>query len=84
MQQEPLQEQMKDPRSAAQGKIGGQIRMAQLNSQERSALAKYAARARWHPREAQAAKERAEELARVVKQAIDAYVPSDKRHMMEP
>jgi hypothetical protein len=58
--------------------------MAQLNSLERSALTKYAARARWHPREAQAARERAEELARVVKQAIDAYVPSDKRNMMEP
>ena len=84
MQQDRLQEHMKDPRSAALGKLGGQIRMAQLNDQERSALAKYAARARWHPREAQAARERAEELARVVKQAIDAYMPSDKRNLMEP
>jgi len=55
-----------------------------VNSQERSALAKHAARVRWHPREAQAEKERLEELARVVKQAIDDYVPSDKRNMMEP
>ena len=84
MQPEPLQEHVKDPRAAATGKIGGQKRMAELNSQERSALAKYAARARWHPREAQAAKERLEELARVVKQAIDDYVPSDKRNLMEP
>jgi hypothetical protein len=84
MQQEHLQEHMKDPRAAAQGKIGGQKRMAQLNSQERSALARYAARARWHPLEAKAQRERDEELARVVKQAIDAYVPSNKRNMMEP
>jgi hypothetical protein len=84
MQQEHLHEHMKDPRSAALGKLGGQTRMAQLNSQERSALAKYAARARWHPREAQAEKERLEELARVVKQAIDGYRPSNKRNMMEP
>jgi len=84
MEPEHQPEHLKDLHAAALGQRGGQIRMAQLNSQERSALAKYAARARWHPREAQAAKERAEELARVVKQAIDAYVPSDKRNMMEP
>jgi hypothetical protein len=66
MQPEHLREHVKDPRAAALGQRGGQIRMAQLNSQERSALAKYAARARWHPREAKAARERAEELARVV------------------
>jgi hypothetical protein len=58
--------------------------MAQLNSQERSALARHAARARWHLREAQAARERAKELAHVVKQAIDDYLPSNKRNMMEP
>jgi hypothetical protein len=62
MQQDRLQEHMKDPRSAALGKLGGQ----------------------WHPREAQAARERAEESARVVKQAIDDYLPSDTRNMMEP
>lgn len=49
--------------------------MAQLNTQERSALAKHAARARWHPLEAKARRERAEELVRVVKQAIDDYLP---------
>jgi hypothetical protein len=84
MQQEHLQEHVKDPHAAALGQRGGQKRMEQLNAQERSALAKYAARARWHPREAQAAKERAEELARVVKQAIDDYLPSNKRNLMEP
>ena len=44
--------------------------MAQLNTQECSVLAKYAARARWHPREAQAAKERAEEIVYLIKEAL--------------
>jgi len=81
MQQEHLQEHIKD-RSAELSKLGGQIRMAQLNSQERNALARHAARARWHPLEAKAQRERAEELARVVKQAIDDYLPSNKLDMM--
>ena len=72
----------KDPRAAALGQRGGQKRMAGMNSQERSALARQAAQARWHPLEAKAQRERAEELARVVKQAIDDYLPSNKRDMM--
>jgi hypothetical protein len=83
MQEELLQEHVKDPRSAVQGKIGGQKRMAQLNSQERSALARYAARARWHPLQAKAERERAEELARLVKQAIGDYLPSSNRDLMQ-
>ena len=70
MQQEPLREHIKDPRSVALGKQGGQKRMAQLNIQERSALAKHAARARWHPREALAIRERAQEITNLVKQAL--------------
>lgn len=59
------------------GQHGGQKRMAQLNSQERSALAKHAARARWHPREAQAIRERAEEITNLVRQALrsDTQLP---------
>lgn len=76
------QEHQKDPRAAALGQRGGQKRMAQLTSQERSALAKQAAHTRWHPLEAKAQRERAEELARVVKQAIDDYLPSNKHDMM--
>jgi len=72
MQQEPLQEQIKD-RSAELGKLGGQIRMAQLNSQERSALARHAARARWHPLEAKARRERAEEITQLIKQALSKH-----------
>jgi hypothetical protein len=60
----------KDPRAAALGQRGGQKRMEQLNAQERSALAKYAARSRWHPREAQAARERAQEITFLIQQAL--------------
>jgi hypothetical protein len=82
MQPGQQSEHIKDSRAAALGQRGGQKRMAQLNTQERSALAKHAARARWHPLEAKAKRERAEELARVVKQAIDDYLPNNKRDMM--
>jgi hypothetical protein len=83
MQQEPLQEQIKD-RSVELGRLGGQKRMAQLSPLERSALAKHAAQSRWHPLETRLQRERAEEIARVVKQAIDDYLPTNKRNLMEP
>ncbi len=63
-------EHQKDPRAAALGQRGGQKRMAQLTTQERSALAKHAARARWHPLEAKARRERAEEIVYLIKQAL--------------
>jgi hypothetical protein len=47
-----------------------QKRMEQLNAQERSALARHAARSRWHPREAQAAREFAQEVTQLVTQAL--------------
>jgi hypothetical protein len=78
MQQEHRREHVKDPRSVALGRVGGQKRMAQLNPRERSALAKHAAHARWHPLQAKAQRERAEELARVVKQAIGEYLLGSK------
>ena len=70
MQQDPLHEHMKDPRSGELGRLGGQKRMAQLNDQERSALAKHAARARWHPLEAKARRERADEIVYLIKEAL--------------
>jgi hypothetical protein len=60
----------KDPLAAALGQRGGQKRMEQLNAQERSALARHAAKARWHPREAQEARERAQEITYLIKQAL--------------
>jgi hypothetical protein len=77
-------EHVKDPQAVLNGQRGGRLRMAQLNPQERSALAKHAAQARWHPLQAKAQRERAEEIARVVKQAIDDYLPSNKRDLMQP
>jgi hypothetical protein len=63
-------EHQKDPRAAALGQRGGQKRMAQLSRQERSALAKHAARALWHPRDAQAARERAQEITYLIREAL--------------
>lgn len=40
---------------------------AQLNNQERSALPKHAARARWHPLEAKARRESTEEIVYLIK-----------------
>lgn len=63
-------EHHKDIHAAELGRHGGQKRMEQLNAQERSALARYAAKARWHPREAQAAREKAQEITYLVTQAL--------------
>lgn len=60
----------KDTHAAALGQRGGQIHAERLNAQERSAIARHAARARWHPREAQAAREQAQELAYLVQHAL--------------
>jgi hypothetical protein len=57
--------------TAETGKRGGLKRAEQQSAEERSALARYAARARWHPQEAQAAKEKAQELAYLIKQALN-------------
>ncbi len=63
-------EQPKDPHAAELGRLGGQKRMAQLSAVDRSALSKHALRARWHPREAQEIRERAQEITNLVKQAL--------------
>ena len=60
----------KDPHAAALGQRGSQKCMEQLNAQERSALARHAAKSRWHPREAQAARERAQEITFLILQAL--------------
>lgn len=62
--------QYKDPHAAALGQRGGQIRAERLTAQERSAISRHAARSRWHPREAQAAKEKAQELAYLIQQTL--------------
>ena len=66
MQAEP----QKNIYAAELGSRGGQKRMEQLSATERSALARHAARTRWHPREAQTARERAQEITYLIKQAL--------------
>jgi hypothetical protein len=83
MQQEPLQDQVKDPQAVVNGQRGGRLRMAQLSPRERSELGRHAAFAKHHPYQFKQQQERAEELARVVKQAIGDYLPSEKRDMMQ-
>ena len=63
-------EHHKNIHAATLGSLGGLRRREQLNAQERSAIARHAARARWHPREAQAIRERAQEITQLVKQAL--------------
>ncbi len=60
----------KNIHAAELGSLGGLKRRERLTAQERSAISRHAARARWHPREAQAAKEKAQEIAYLVKQAL--------------
>lgn len=60
----------KNIHTAERGRAGGQKRMAQLNAAEPSALSKHALRSRWHPREAQAAREKAQEITYLIKQAL--------------
>ena len=56
--------------TAETGRRGGLKRAERQSAEERSALARYAARSRWHPLEAQAARERAQEIAYLIKQAL--------------
>ncbi len=56
--------------TAETGRRGGLIRAERQSAEERSALARHAAKARWHPREAQAAREKAQEITYLIKQAL--------------
>jgi hypothetical protein len=56
--------------TAETGRRGGLKRAERQSPDERSALAKYAARARWHPQEVQAEKEKAQEITYLIKQAL--------------
>ena len=76
MQSEP--EHPKNPYAAELGKSGGQKRMAQLNSQQRSEFSKLALRARWHRREFEAEKEDAQRKAYLFQQALQA-LQNDKQ-----
>jgi hypothetical protein len=76
-------EHVKDPQAVLNGQRGGKLRMAQLSPRERSELGRHAAFAKHHPYQFKQQQERAEELARVVKQAISDYLPGSKRDLMQ-
>jgi hypothetical protein len=63
-------EHHKDPKATALGQRGGQVRAERLSAQERSAISRHAAWSRHHPREAQAARERAQEQAYLIQQIL--------------
>jgi hypothetical protein len=66
MQSEPQQ----NIQAALLGQRGGYKRAERLTAEQRSAISRHAARARWHPQEAQAAKEKAQEITYLIKQAF--------------
>lgn len=63
-------EPQKNMHAAMLGSLGGLKRRERLNATERSAIARHAARSRWHPREAQAAREKAQEISYLIQQAL--------------
>jgi hypothetical protein len=66
MQSEPHQ----NIHAAMLGQRGGQVRAERLSAEQRSAISRHAARSRWHPREAQAEREKAQELVYLIQQAL--------------
>ena len=56
--------------TAETGRRGGLTRAERQSAEERSALARHAARSRWHPQETQAAREKAQEITYLIKQAL--------------
>lgn len=52
------------------GRLGGFTRRDRLTPEERSAISRHAARARWHPLEVQAAREKAQEQAYLIQQIL--------------
>ena len=66
-----------DMQAAILGQRGGYKRAERLTAEERRASAKLAARARWHPREFQAEKEKVQRQVYLIKQILkdDKQIP---------
>jgi hypothetical protein len=86
MQPEQQQIRTKNPHAQLIGSLGGKKRAAVQTAQQRSEHARHAAFAQHHPYQFKRQQERKDELTRVLKQAIDQamqdYLPSDKRGLM--
>ena len=63
-------DQVKNIHAATLGQRGGQVRAERLSAAERRAISRHAARARWHPREFQAEKEKAQRQVYLIKQIL--------------
>lgn len=59
-----------DIHAVALGSLGGLKRRERLSAEERRAIARLAARARWHPQEVQAEREKAQEQAFLIQQIL--------------
>ena len=66
MQSEPQQ----NMQAALLGQRGGYKRAERLTAEQRSTISRHAARARWHPQETQVAREKAQEITYLIKQAL--------------
>ena len=63
-------EQQTNVHAAALGSLGGLKRRERLSAEERSTIARLAARARWHPDTVQAEREKAQEQAYLIQQIL--------------
>jgi hypothetical protein len=59
-----------DVHAAALGSLGGLKRTERLSAEERRAIARLAARARWHPQEVQKEREKAQEQVFLIQQIL--------------
>jgi hypothetical protein len=88
MQQEPQQVHTKNPHAQFIGSLGGKKRAAVQTAQQRSEHARHAAFAQHHPYQFKLQQQRKDELTRVLKQAIgqamEDYLPGNKRDLVQP
>ena len=69
----------KNVHAATLGSLGGMKRKEQLNAQERSAIARHAARSRWHPSEVQAEREKAQAITQEINYLIQQTLKNGRQ-----
>jgi SAM-dependent MidA family methyltransferase len=65
--------------AATIGSLGGIKRKERLTQEQRSAIARLGGRARWHPLEAQAEREKAQEISQQINQLIQQAFKNGKQ-----